>query len=255
MQRGAEVAVCFLSYTTTNPAQINMESLECDRLLHMKLLSDVAENLKHHKKKKLDEESVVHDASMLLGLSDEVISDALKDLAKADILVLRDNPCINYENKMDPSKHLIAKFMEEAPETSTDSLDSEYQQPHAPSITTTSPQTSAVSKNIYSSFSHLASSFVELQEVIEKEREINRCLLIENAKSKSQLGDSAVTVESPTRCESHSNPYNEAIQNKQTPIVLEDIRSKTTVEIAENRARTNRKGKSKKRLLTRRKKR
>ena len=212
----------------------------------MKLLLDVAENLKHHKKKKLDEESVVHDASMLLGLSDEVISDALKNLAKADILVLRDNLCINYKNKMDLSKQLIAKFMEETPETSTDSLDSEHQQPHAPSITTTSPQTSAVSKDIYSSFSHLASSFVKVQKVIEKEREINRCLQIENAKFISQLGDSAVTVESPSRCESHSNPDNEAIQNKQTPIVLEDIRSKTAIEIAENSTRTNRKGKSKK---------
>ena len=74
-----------------------MESLGCHRLLHMKLLLDVAENLKHHNKKKLDEESVAHDASMLLGLSDEVISDAFKNLAKADILVLRDNPCINYK--------------------------------------------------------------------------------------------------------------------------------------------------------------
>ena len=223
-----------------------MEPLGCHRLLHMKLLLDVAENLKHHKKKKLDEEAVVHDASMLLGLSGETISDALKNFAKTDILVLRDNPCINYKNKMDLSKHLVAKFLEKTAETSTDVLDSEHQQPHAPSITTTSPQTSAVSKDIYSSFSHLASSFVEVQKVIEKEREINRCLLIENAKFISQLGDSAVTVESPSRCESDSNPDNEAIENKQTPIVLEDIRSKTTIEIAENRARTNRKGKSKK---------
>ena len=69
---------------------------------------------------------------MLLGLSDEVISDALKNLAKADILVLRDNPCINYKNKMDLSKHLIAKFMEETPETSTDSLDSPLPRPKHP---------------------------------------------------------------------------------------------------------------------------
>ena len=136
----------------------------------MKLLSDVAENLKHHKKKKLEEESVVHDASMLLGLNDEMISDALKNLAKADILVLRDNSCINYRNKMDISKHLVAKLMEKTPGTSTDSLDSEHQQPHAPSITTTSPQTSAISKDIYSSFCSLASSFVDVQKVIEKER-------------------------------------------------------------------------------------
>ena len=244
--RREQCSSLFLSYITTNPAQINMESLGCHRLLHMKLLLDVAENLKHHKKKKLDEEAVVHDASMLLGLSDETISDALKNLAKTDILVLRDNPCINYMNKMDLSKHLVARFLEKTAETSTDILDSEHQQPHAPSITTTSPQTSAVSKDIYSSFSHLASSFVEVQKVIEKEREINRCLLIENAKFISQLGDSAVTVESPSRCESDSNPDNEAIENKQTPIVLEDIRSKTMIEIAENRARTNRKGKSKK---------
>ena len=101
----------FLSDTTTNPAQIDMESLECHRMLHIKLLLDVAENLKQHKKKKLDEEAVVHDASMLFGLSDETISDALKDLAKTDILVLRDNPCINYKNRMDLSKHLVAKFI------------------------------------------------------------------------------------------------------------------------------------------------
>ena len=132
------------------------------------------------------------------------------------------------------------------PETLTDSLDSEHQQPHAPSFSTTSPETPAVSNDIYSSFSHLASSFVEVQKVIEKEREINQRLIIENAKFISQLGNSAVTVESPRRCKSHSNPDNEAIVNKKTPIVLEDIRSKTTIEIAENRARMNRKGKSKK---------
>ena len=87
---------------------------------------------------------------------------------------------------------------------------------------------------------------MEVQKVIEQEMEIKRCLLIENAKFTSQLGDSAVTAESPSRRERHSNPDNEVIENKQTPIVLEDIRSKTTIEIAENRARTNRKGKSKK---------
>ena len=236
----AELAVC-LSYTTTNPTQLNMESLECHCLLHMKPLLDVAENSKHHKKKKLDEESVVHDASMLLGLS-----YALKNLANADILVLRDNPYINYKSKMDLTKHLVAKFMEKTPETSTGDLASEHQQPHSPSITITSPRTSSVSKDIYSSFSHLASSFVEVQKVIEKEREINRCLLIENAKFISQLGDSTATVESPSRCECYSNLNNEAIQNKQSLIVFEDIRSKTTIEIAENRTKTNRKGKSKK---------
>ena len=94
-----------------------MEPLECHSLLHMKLLLDVAENLRHHKKKKLDEEEVLHDASMLLGLSDEVISDALKNLAKADILDFRDNACINYKNKMDLSRCLVAKFMEKTPET------------------------------------------------------------------------------------------------------------------------------------------
>ena len=223
-----------------------MEPLECHSLLQMKLLLDVAENLKHHKKKKLDEEAVVDDASMLLGLSDGVISDALKNLAKADILDLRDNACINYKNKMDLSRCLVVKFMEKTPETLRDSLDSKHQQPHAPSITTTPPDTSAVSKDIYSSFPHLASSFVEVQKVIEQEREINRCLLIENAKFISQLGDSVVMAESPSRRKSHSNPDNEAIENKQTPIVLEDIRSKTTIENAANRARTNRKGKSKK---------
>ena len=116
---------------------------------------------------------MVHDASMLLGLSDEVISDALKNLAKADILDFRDNACINYKNKMDLSRCLVAKFMEKTPETLRDSLDSKHQQPHAPSITTTPPKKSAVSKDIYSSFSHLASSFVEVQKVIEQEREIN----------------------------------------------------------------------------------
>ena len=188
---------------------------------------------------------MVHNASMLLGLGDEVISDALKNFANADILVLRDNPYINYESKMDLTEHLVAEFMEKTPETLTGDLAYEHQQPHAPSITTTSPQTSSVSKDIYSSFSHLASSLVEVQKVIEKEREINRCLLLENAKFISQLGDSTVTVESPSRCESHSNLNNEAIQNKQSPIVLEDIRSETTIEIAENRTKTNRKGKSK----------
>ena len=52
---------------------------------------------------------MVHDASMLLALSVEVISDALKNLARADILDFWDIACINYKKKMDLSRCLVAK--------------------------------------------------------------------------------------------------------------------------------------------------
>ena len=220
--------------------------------IRMKAILDIIDNIKFVRKKKIEKGTIVRDANTLLGLEADDTTVALQNLEDEGILNFQDDIAnVDVKGKWELSKSLIEVTRERASveiveirstQTQTESLDPDISR-HPFSCS----RMDEVS-DIHRSFAQLAASMVSTQEIIQKERDLNRILAEENfaIKSKLQREQGSAKPEKSSRCETLSNENNSNNAGSQKPIItFEDIHSKTSVEITEQRKKAKHKNNKK----------
>ena len=157
--------------------------------IRMKVVLDMIDNIKLVKKKKIEKGTIVRDANTLLGLDADDTTVALQNLEDEGIVNFQDDIVnVDVKGKWELSKSLIEVTRERASveiieinstQTQTESLD--------PDISRHPFSSSRMDEvfDIHRSFAQLAASMVSTQEVIQKERDLNRILAEENFTIKS----------------------------------------------------------------------
>ena len=210
--------------------------------IRMKAVLDIIDNIKHVKKKKIEKGTIVRDANTLLGLDADDTTVALQNLENEGIVNFQDDIAnVDVKAKWELSKSLIDINCERASveiiETNSTQTQTESFDPDISRLPFSCSRMDEVS-DIHRSFAQLAALMVSTQEIIQKERDLNRILAEENfdIKSKLQREQGSAKPEKSSRCETLSNEDNSNNADSQKPIITyEDIHSKTSAQITEQR--------------------
>lgn len=101
---------------------------------------------------------------------------------------------------------------------------------------------SKMSFDIYQSFAKLARTVVDIQSLLEKERELNRSLEKQIFELRGESWKTTIEKDIHSRCDNHSNLSTANKENftkeQRTPIVYEDIHSETSTAIANGRIKS-----------------
>ena len=224
--------------------------------LKLKAVLDIIDNIKDVKKKKLDCNVILHEASAILGLNKNEIKDALQNLTEREILIVQDN-CLTVDKKgkLQVTKNLLNLLSNAAPgiahvSTSTVEMQTdcptELGSPPLSQIHYPQPVFREKECDIYKSFSQLSNSVADLQNVLLSEREMSRKLQNEKTDLRLRLGlrNTDSSNNRPENLDGHSCII--VSPNKETPMtkpstVYENIESDQTMQIKTQRETTKRK--------------
>ena len=228
--------------------------------LKLRIMLDVVDYVKQVKQKKLEKDLVVCETCTRFGLTGDEALVAFDELTERGILSTQEHSItVDGKEKFELTKNLFKAWQEtSSPESKivcTQTVCEEF----PADVKTTCTQTSAqepptprlqhplepTHADIYHSFALLAKSVVDLQNVIDKERDANRILLERNHQRETSDEGAKILAQKPRKYDKEPDNKKSNTIRSIPPIVYEDIQSKTSDGIKNLRKKKKKRSKKK----------
>ena len=230
--------------------------------LKLRIMLDVVDYVKQVKRKKLEKDLVVRETCTRFGLTGDEALVAFDELTERGILSTQeDSITVDGKEKFELTKNLFKAWQETSSPESKIVCTQTVREEFPADVKTTCTQTSAQEPppstprlqhplepthgDIYHSFALLAKSVVDLQNVIDKERDANRILLERNHQRETSDEGAKILAQKPRKYDKEPDNKKSNTIGSIPPIVYEDIQSKTSDGIKNLRKKKKKRSKQK----------
>ena len=230
--------------------------------LKLRIMLDVVDYIKQVKRKILEKDLVVRETCTRFGLTGDEALVAFDELTERGILSTQeDSITVDGKEKFELTKNLFKAWQETSSPESKVVCTQTVREEFPADVKTTCTQTSALEPppstprlqhplepthgDIYHSFALLAKSVVDLQNVIDKERDANRILLERNHQRETSDEGAKILAQKPRKYDKEPDNKKSNTIGSIPPIVYEDIQSKTSDGIKNLRKKKKKRSKQK----------